>query len=238
MKIAIFGSCVSRDAFAFAPKPGLEVAEYIARSSMASAFHKVPLEERWLSAVERIESPFQRRMVECDLRKLAEQRLLASSADVVLVDLVDERFNLVALGNSFATWSSEFSKLGFDPAEFDAVLRIESNERKPLWREGAQAMLQAIGANRIVLNEVYWARELADGQPMERLEQIDRANVELREMHAFLRSLGVERAITYPYDLLRADPGHKWGLSPFHFIADFYEFTMRSLEPYLLHPTI
>jgi hypothetical protein len=230
VKVAIFGSCVTRDAFAFAPKPGFEVAEYIARSSMASAFHQVPMDGRYLSAVERIDSPFQRRMVECDLLKLARQRLLASSADVVLIDLIDERFDLALLGGSFATWSSEFSKLGFERGEFDAVYRIGSEERKPLWRQGAEAMLQALGTDRVVLNEVYWARELPDGQSMERADQIDRANDQLREMHAFLRSLGVERSITYPSELLRADPDHKWGLSPFHFVADFYEFTMESLQ--------
>lgn len=232
MRVAIFGSCVSRDSFAFAPRPGLEVAEYIARSSIASAFHETVVAECWLSAIKCIESPFQRRMVECDLRKLAKQRLLASSADVVLVDLIDERFNLVALGGAFATWSSEFSKLGFDPADFAAVLGIGSDERKLLWQAGARAMLQALKPDRVVLNEVYWAMELADGQPMEAQDRIERANVELREMYAYLQTLGVKRVIQYPEAVLRADPKHKWGLSPFHFIPDFYEFAMQSLNPY------
>lgn len=232
MKVAIFGSCASRDAFAFSPRPGLKVAEYIARSSIASAFHNIPVGDRWLAAMERIESPFQRRMVECDLLKLAQNRLVTSTPDLVLVDLIDERFNLVALGESFATWSSEFSKLGFDRTEFDDVLRIDSIERKRLWREGAKTMIQTIGTDRVVINEVYWSRELADGQPMAALEQIEHANVELRQMYDFIQSLGANRAIRYPANLLRADPKHKWGLTPFHFIPQFYDFTMSALEAF------
>jgi hypothetical protein len=232
MKIAIFGSCVSRDAFAFAPGTDLASVEYFARSSMASAFHPVPVGDPWLSAMGRIESAFQRRMVECDLRKTAKQRLLASSADLVLVDLIDERFDLIALSDSYATRSEEFSEMGLDPAGFGAVIRAGSSERMRLWRERARAMLQGIGPKRIVLNEAYWARELADGRRMKRRWRIDRANDRLREMHAFLRAGGVERTITYPGELLRADAGHKWGLSPFHFIADFYKFTMEALQEF------
>ena len=88
MKIAIFGSCVSRDTAEFMPEA--EVVAYVARHSVTS------LESPHGTAgidLSDLNSAFQKRMVTNDLHGSGLERIVnnASDLDVVLLDLVDER---------------------------------------------------------------------------------------------------------------------------------------------------
>ena len=88
MKIAIFGSCVSRDTAEFLPEA--EVVAYVARHSVTS------LESPHGTAgidLSDLNSAFQKRMVTNDLHGSGLERIVnnASDLDVVLLDLVDER---------------------------------------------------------------------------------------------------------------------------------------------------
>ena len=88
MKIAIFGSCVSRDTAEFMPEA--EVVAYVARHSVTS------LESPHGTAgidLSDLTSAFQKRMVTSDLKGSGIERIVknAGDLDVVLLDLVDER---------------------------------------------------------------------------------------------------------------------------------------------------
>lgn len=233
MKVAIFGSCVSRDAFSLHPHPELELCEYLARSSMASAFHDKVASDHWLDCLPRIESDFQRRMVASDLQKTASHTLAKSQADAVMVDLIDERFRVVRKGMAVATWSSEFSRMALDPMTFDEVMAFDSDEKMAMWRLGAKKFSQAIGSRLLVINRVFWSGTSTDNvQPASSVD-VERANACLQCMYDELSGLAEQSTkvavIEYPPDLLVADPGHKWGRSPFHFVPEYYRHTMNQL---------
>lgn len=229
MNLAIFGSCVTRDAFAIAPVEGICVVDYLARSSLASAFYPLAVGGWWMESLKNIESAFQRRMVEIDMRKGAREILQASKADMVLVDLIDERFRVVGLGESFATWSTEFSRLNLDSAKFANVLHPGSPVRQELWLKGARELVRCVGADRLVLNEIFWATHTSEGQELQHHEKILEANCTLKNMYSQLHSMGVEKNITYPIELFSADPEHKWGVSPFHYGPELYRETMSQV---------
>lgn len=88
MKVAIFGSCVSRDSVEFMPEA--EVVTYVARHSVTSLESPHGAEGMDLSE---LTSAFQERMVTNDLHGSGLERIVhtASDLDVVLLDLVDER---------------------------------------------------------------------------------------------------------------------------------------------------
>lgn len=92
--VFIIGSCVSRDAFNLPGVP--DIADYVARSSFASAFEAVP--DREIPDLERNPSKFQRRMVQGDWQKTLEGKLLDHRDGMVLVDLIDERFSQIHVG--------------------------------------------------------------------------------------------------------------------------------------------
>lgn len=88
MKIAIFGSCVSRDTAEFMPEA--EVLVYVARHSVTSL--ESPHGKAGIDLSD-LTSAFQERMVTNDLHGSGLERIVntASDLDVVLLDLVDER---------------------------------------------------------------------------------------------------------------------------------------------------
>ena len=88
MKIAIFGSCVSRDTAEFMPEA--EVVAYVARHSVTSL--ESPHGTNGIDLSD-LTSAFQKRMVTSDLKGTGLERIVknAKDLDVVLLDLVDER---------------------------------------------------------------------------------------------------------------------------------------------------
>ena len=88
MKVAIFGSCVSRDSVEFMPEA--EVVAYVARHSVTSLESPHGADGIDLSE---LTSAFQERMVTNDLHGSGLERIVhtASDLDAVLLDLVDER---------------------------------------------------------------------------------------------------------------------------------------------------
>lgn len=235
MKVAVFGSCVSRDAFAMYPVEGIEVAEYMARSSLASAFQLQSAPKEWLDRLMRIESTFQRRMVDIDMSKRAADILLKSEADVVLVDMIDERFRLVRQGqNGYATWSSEFGKLELPVDEFDEVLGPLDADRMLAWEDGAKILIRSLMPRRLVINRAFWSESYTDGTELPNQQGISQANQYLKAMYDDLERMALSEGasvsvITYPKQCVRADAEHKWGESPFHYVQKFYEHTMHSL---------
>lgn len=88
MKIAIFGSCVSRDTCEFIPDSSVVV--YVARQSVTALHHPHRQSDLDLSV---LSSEFQKRMVASDLAGSGAQLIAdrAEELDLVLIDLVDER---------------------------------------------------------------------------------------------------------------------------------------------------
>ena len=88
MKIAIFGSCVSRDTANIMPEA--EVVAYVARHSVTSL--ERPHGTTGIDLSE-LTSAFQKRMVTSDLKGTGVETIVknANNLDVVLLDLVDER---------------------------------------------------------------------------------------------------------------------------------------------------
>ena len=87
----ILGSCVTRDAFN-EDGDGFTLGEYWARTSLGSAFSARPVDSVEL---DKIASPFQRRMVEADVTFVTAPRTEAYGKVVVFLDLEGNRWDLV-----------------------------------------------------------------------------------------------------------------------------------------------
>ncbi|MGS1076557.1 DUF6270 domain-containing protein [Pseudoxanthomonas beigongshangi] len=224
-RIFIFGSCVSRDAFVGDMKP----YDYLARSSIASAFGHpcdVGLAEADLGG---ITSEFQRRMVAADLRRSAVTALASTEYDYLLLDLIDERFELAEFGNCFITVSSELLRSGIQlPPRAERVSPTDPRRMK-CWREGFRRLVRIVGEERIILNRVFWATHDESGAELPKQAEIQAANIHLARMYGFIDSFEGIRAIDYPAALLVSDSAHKWGISPFHFVPELYLHTLKSI---------
>jgi uncharacterized protein DUF6270 len=102
--IGIFGSCVTRDLFDHpALRPSL--GHYVARCSVVSAVAD-PVATDEDSVV--VPSAWQRRRVLADFQKTCFAQFAASVLDRLVIDLIDERFDLLRVDGSYVTRSSAF----------------------------------------------------------------------------------------------------------------------------------
>ena len=229
-RVAILGSCVSRDIFNLPDAQArFEVVDYYARSSLASLVSRP-----WASPLplERIESAFQRRMVARDLAKSLFSELDLSQVDVLLIDLIDERFDLfVGPDGAAFTISPEFQRAGVPLSELDGrTLRATSDEAFSLWTAGWQRLLawaEAAGAaGRILVNQVYWSDRTESGEgfgPRYAPPAIQAANAYLDRLYRRMaEDLLPAQFATFDPSLLRGDDEHRWGKQPFHFVPGYY----------------
>lgn len=234
MRYRIFGSCVTRDAFAFTEDPRFRLDQYFARSSLASAFGRGPFSE---VRTETIESAFQRRIVEWDLRKTFARTLSEQTYDWIIIDLIDERFDLVRdRSGAVATCSNEYQKAEVLSGVSLETIRSGSDSFMDLWAEGWSRFVEMVdgtcGRDAIVLHKAYWAETTEHGEPFrgQTSESIARANAVLDRMYAIIEAdLPPDNALAVPRGSIRGASEHKWGRSPFHYTDDYYVDFMRLL---------
>ncbi len=176
----------------------------------------------------RVESSFQRRMVERDLAKTFATELVTTDADVVVLDLVDEQYDLVVGSDGgVATRSMEFLRAGGDGVRSRRVAS-GSPEFLVRWEAGWAALVATARRQgrlgRVVVHEAYWARGDAAGGAFDQ-QRVEAANRTLTYLYARMRKdLGEARFLRVPDRLVVGDPAHRWGPSPVHYVEDYRAF--------------
>lgn len=236
--VFIAGSCVSRDAFPDADEAGpWNVCAYHSRSSLATLAGEHGGLEPVTTA---ITSAFQRRMVEWDQTQHLLPALERTPFDVLLLDLIDERFSLLRRPDgSVITLSTEYMRCAPRPLPGTAV-RGDSTARYALWKAGLDILLRRLqrkdALRKVLVSRVFWAEADAKGRPFEAFsaEQVQQANQFLARCYADLEAvLGRDAFIDYPGELLVADCDHRWGISPYHYIPALYEHTRSRLAEFV-----
>lgn len=228
-RVAIFGSCVTRDVYALRPELGYPAA-YFARSSMISAMHHVRVRD---VATDALPSSFQRRMVENDLSKRI-QRFLAKPGgfDLLIVDLIDERFQVLNTADgAWLTRSTEFTRLDTSRIKIRDRLAPHTPERLDLWRAGWRRFVDLLDAgenrSKVRINAVRWSdsvRNEAEFPAPYTDELIRQANESLDAMYGVMRDdLNADQFWEFDSETLVADPEHKWTIAPYHYVPEYYD---------------
>lgn len=230
--VSVLGSCVTRDAFADVTCPDFELDGYAARTSLASLACQPHVDPAILKA---ITSSFQRRMVGDDMRKSFWAMVEQMRARWLILDLIDDRFDLGLFADGGAnTLSAEYKKVSrlSDPP-IARLIPARSTRYIELWEQGFErlsAMAQQRGI-KIVVNCVYYV-PLANGTPAEN-DAVAAVNTYLESRYAYMS--GVEK-ITYDPGQIEADPHHKWGATHFHYTQRTYEAFMAKLRMIVTAP--
>lgn len=234
LKIAILGSCVSRDAIEFAAEGDFKLVGYFARSSLASLASKptsLP------AGIEKELSNFRLRMVAADHDKSSLKKLVDLDFDILILDLIDERFNLLEQSDgSIVTLSAEYMA-AVKNKPVGRVIKSGSLRHIELWREGVVKIIDALARSgkldRVVINKVFWSKKDGEGKFLASpdLKIIDNANQFLLDRYLDLERLMRDcKFFSYVEDLFQANLSHKWGVSPFHYKDEFYLETLRQLK--------
>lgn len=230
IEIMVYGSCVSRDLVAI-HKKSLECVDYVARQAWISAASEGldPILETELS------SKFQNEMLAGDFKSDAYQRISQhiESCDLLLLDIIDDRFGVYPLDGSYVTPSAEFSVSGVrHQLQLGDHIPFGSDQHFDLWVEGAQALKETIGdymGKCFVLGARYTdvsldgtvvpdalARKSSDWNQL-----YDRYYDALVAMGFNVIRLPAKMAVTTKY--------HQWGVAPFHYVEGAYGWWLEQI---------
>lgn len=246
--VAIWGSCVTRDAFAVAERAD-ELAErlplvyYGARSSWISQDSRP-----WAGAppdLDAMTSGFGRRMVEEDLDKTVVDRLVEHRPDIVVLDLVDERLPLARSGPTWVTVSDYLKQTALGDqvvADADEVSSMTQPRRAKLFaasaRHVARRLVRELPETIFVLNEAPYTTRVGDGSVMEEpkagwARDLDAAQRPM--MRSLVTAFGPQLVrATPPAHVCLADPDHRWGVTSYHYVQEYYHWlidTLLAVEP-------
>ncbi len=229
-RFVILGSCVSSDIFRLNPGLG-QLVSYHARCSLLSLMSS-PLEFGY----DDLDWPsnFARRTVKADFEKTFFADLEALECDTLIVDFVDERWDLLRIGDSLVTCSADLMKLGDDRLTRRGFARVARRDTQTyvLWRDAcarfAGTLRERLPGLQVVLHKVLGVDRCRDGRKLCELAPfadgipLGVVNVMLEDYNACFRShmeslIELELPRTYA-----AHKAHLWGLSPFHYEERYY----------------
>ncbi len=224
-QIGILGSCVTRDMFAFCEIESF-LSDYRARSSICG--YGTPGIDEELDFLEAL-SGFRKTTVMKDLTK---QKLPFDQLDVLLIDLIDERFEVYSKENTIFTRSTYLAEVsGVSRLEGKKAFERGSEEHFEAFEQGARKLLNDCKSHGVepILHQARWAalKHVANGhvsisEDQKYNERIQRENAILERLEDIFKKLGPEIKTMGSEKLCVADPNHKWGLQPFHYIGGYY----------------
>ncbi|MDP1617877.1 DUF6270 domain-containing protein [Phenylobacterium sp.] len=246
-RVAILGSCITRELWPRRDEAPSDLL-YVSRTSLPSLF-STPVDPG--GAPGHGLTRYQAMAVEADLTKRGLAELVAHRPTHLILDFIDERFDLLALpGGQIVTHSWELDSGGWlgTPAfaERREIPRL-SGACEHLWRNGLDQMALLLNASvlseaQIILHSARWAdhQRNADGAetPLTREPHIwDGRPASLvahnqllaRYEAAFMAAVPQAQVIAAAPQNRVADPAHRWGLSPFHYVPAYYDDIRQAL---------
>jgi hypothetical protein len=178
-------------------------------------------------------------MVERDVRKDFFNDLAGLQFDLLLLDLIDERFPLyIEPDGKVCTLSIELFSSGFS-GDTGRGSRIYSGSEEfwRLWEAGWLILvnkLKDLGVlDRLRVNRVFWSSRTENGgnfEPHYPDSQIHSANQFLGRMYQRISTdIPSEQFLRFDDGLMTGSITHTWGISPFHYIDAYYHAAIQQL---------
>ncbi|MEN2874886.1 hypothetical protein EINKBGNO_01820 [Mannheimia haemolytica] len=210
MKILIFGSCVTRDAFTFDKNNLFTLVRYFARSSLATAFDSLKVEDKY---TKKLKSAFQQKIVGADLSKEFRNYVTQQDFDYLVIDFINDRYDIFQFNNkSKVLLSAELKQTDFLKRNQSKGIVIEggSDEWFDEWKKGCIEFIELAKnqdfLHKIILNKVMWTNQLANGEKFIEDDKIEKANTFLERQYEFIsKFIPQENIITYSSELFKAN---------------------------------
>ncbi|HEX3887936.1 MAG TPA: DUF6270 domain-containing protein [Phenylobacterium sp.] len=259
-RVAIVGSCISRDLWRFRGGADTEPTAkllYVSRTSLPSLFATPIAGFRAAAKPPGGLKAQPHRALVADLSKTALAELLAFRPTHLIFDFIDERFDLLSIAGSLVMDSSELEASGYrKQAALRGARTIPrlSPACDRLWLDAAAELAAFVRATplseaKLILHSARWAErrrtaagreaavsavEILPGQTAD----LGRHNALLARYEAAFAELMPPMArVEAPAQRL-ADDEHLWGESPFHYIPAYYAEIWRQLAPLGVESTV
>ena len=233
--VLIFGSCVSRDTFAFLPD-SFRLLSYVARQSAISVGAPAAgVQER----LTRLPSSFQDRVVRGDVRGdfLETVERLSPKVDLLLIDLIDERGGVVHVNGGYVTKLAELWNAGGAAATARGRrIAFATDDHFALWSAATHRIAERLRAldlfDRTLVLRTPWASTMPSGADVpvpSWMTRPDTANAQYVRYFAHLEALG-HRIVSLPESQAQSTESHRWGPSPFHYTDEAYTFLAAEIR--------
>lgn len=244
-EISILGSCDSRDTLRiydeiYGGNDDIILSSYIARNSIACAFSSPIVFSD--SDINSIDSPFIKKCVKLDLNKNAINDVLSSlqsKESILLIDFMDERFDLLPINESFATMSWDYRKtIHFQKNKKDNYVTFDSSSKKEMTLRSLDEIIRMatckVPVENIYILNIPMATHYIDETGCTSFEDarysIFRYNSYLREVISKIteRHIGVN-IVSPPSWMIYGDKNHLWGAHPYHYNKLLYLFSAQKI---------
>lgn len=233
-QVNIFGSCVTRDILEY-DKKNFVVGEYIARESIISFlsnpffFHAEDIQ---------LSSTFQRKQLLQDLEKSGLKNLKSNPGDLLVIDFIEERFDIGKVDGAYITISNEwnqsnlnnlFSVKQYSKKLWHGKVYFRFTNLKKFIHAFAKNLLSIYKEEQIVIHEVYFADTYINENGISHnfsknvIYYNKKVNQILRYMYVCLKTELPKAYILNISDKYAANENHKWGLAPMHFQEEYYK---------------
>lgn len=173
------------------------------------------------------------------------QSITAANFEVLLLDLIDERFDLWCQPDGqIYTLSSELIGSGF-LAEAGPGTRIQSGTEDfwQQWEQGWVFLVEKLNRlgllGRLRINKVFWSYTTKSGRTFSNPKHITNANKFLARMYdRMANNLPQKHFIVFTNDELKAADEHKWGVGPYHYVDEYYINAISRLTGSLLSTAV
>lgn len=239
-RVFLFGECVIRDAYE-RTSDRHDLVKYVARQSLISAATPAMTVDPDAIA---LASKFQRFAVTGDLGSSLYPELAANheNIDIVVIDLVVDRFGVIPQRDEgrYFTHSAEFRASGVKkhlrglgkPIPFGTPTHLK------IWTQSAERLvhhLEELGLKeKTLVLDVLWAHSTRDGVPANEFPDLSsvRANLVYPRYVDVLEKLGLAVA-HMPEDVAFTTADHKWGLAPYHYVDEAYDWMNKEIDNHL-----
>ncbi|MDQ0507492.1 DUF6270 domain-containing protein [Xanthobacter agilis] len=246
MTIGIFGSCVSRDPFSLEAASDFTVGPYVARVSSIGLFDDpLDFDPEWYAHLSR----FERRCVELDLSKTAVGYLDSAPLDALVLDFIDERFDLLTVEGTRLS-NAHVGSGGFAAhyRETSAILPRAGKDATDAWKQGISRYLahlaQRFPSRPVILHEAYWASHFRDqdGSCVPYSATYIRLGVLhnsiLDEYYRHVKRTAIELGLNLHTIRVRrryvvGDANHQHSQEPFHYCGEYYVEFLEQLKAIL-----
>jgi hypothetical protein len=223
-------------------KPLPKYFVFFARTSFCSLFSN-PIEPPIIN----LASKWQNEMVAADFSKIALPSIVGRPPDVLLLDLIDERFSLYEVKGTIVTYSFELARSGAIGSLCGRFISRHSAEADKLWCEALNQLSSYVSSpplahTRIILHKAKWASEYVDGGIIKQFNNrqkifddfystIFAENELLDRYYSDLhRCIPRIEEVSVPQTSILATTQAKWGLSPFHYTPEYYKEIVAKLD--------
>ncbi len=221
MRVAILGSCISRDIFRIVELDSL-VKEYRARTSIHSLVETVAAD---LSQIKLPSSNFQAKMIISDFEK---RPLDFNNCDFLIIDLIDERFDIISNFNSTVTFSNELRNNN-ENLQPNKIVKRGTGVEYEMWRQSLKKLKYMIDIP-IILHKSRLSNKINENNSGVEINHnyITMMNERMEKYEQIIyQELNIIGTIDVPTDLLISDVNHIWGYSPYHYVKEYYFEAMK-----------